>query len=1026
MSRRLTSLTAFIFLVLSYHAYRFPNRNPTSTPSVIPPENSTATNHIIRFLQYKKAQELREYLERQVKSSGWQWVERRNPATKFPTDFALVTIEDRRRDFLIGEFGKLELVKDVSLDLSYQRGVLNADEEGGGAGAFSDGKKRPGKIFTAMSFSERENAVPANSSWRRNLMMQKSQVTSLFGADALWSKGYTGAKVKMAIFDTGIRANHPHFRNIKERTNWTNEDTLNDNLGHGTFVAGVIAGQDAECLGFAPDTEIYAFRVFTDAQVSYTSWFLDAFNYAIATKMDVLNLSIGGPDYLDLPFVEKVWEITANNIIMVSAIGNDGPLYGTLNNPADQSDVIGVGGIDYSDHIASFSSRGMSTWEIPHGYGRVKPDVVAYGREIMGSKISTGCKSLSGTSVASPVVAGIVCLLVSIIPENKRKETLNPGSMKQALVEGASKLSGPNMYEQGAGRVDLLESYEILKNYKPRASIFPSVLNYMDCPYSWPFCRQPLYAGAMPVIFNVTILNGMGVIGYVDGPPMWLPDSEEGNLLSIHFTYSDVIWPWTGYLALHMQIKEEGVHFSGEIEGNVTVNVYSPPGQGDKDPRKSTCILRLKLKVVPTPQRSQRVLWDQFHSIKYPPGYIPRDSLDVRNDILDWHGDHLHTNFHIMYNMLRDAGYYVETLGSPFTCFDANRYGTLLLVDLEDEYFVEEIKKLKDDIMINGLGLVVFADWYNVDSMMKMKFFDDNTRSWWTPVTGGANVPALNDLLSPFGIAFGDKILNGDFVINGEQSRYASGTDVVKFPKGGYLHRFPFLDSSESGATQNVLLSGMSKADSPILGLLEVGEEGRIAVYGDSNCLDSSHMVTNCYWLLKKILDFTARNVRDPVLFSDSSRQDKTLHLDDNQLPSRRTDVNFSTYSQVVNKELICGSDSRFEVWATKGYDLHVRGRNHRLPGYAAVDLGRGSNSTPEVPVQKVKSVNKDGNSLGNTYLGYLYGDDLDFPELVASHWLLPAIVAVFGFLVLWSFWKIRQKRRRRRKGSGFNRSANP
>ncbi|XP_021277219.1 subtilisin-like protease SBT6.1 [Herrania umbratica] len=83
--------------------------------------------------------------------------------------------------------------------------------------------------------------------------------------------------------------------------------------------------------------------------------------------MDVLNLSIGGPDYLDLPFVEKVWEITANNIIMVSAIGNDGPLYGTLNNPADQSDVIGVGGIDYSDHIASFSSRGMSTWEIPHG-----------------------------------------------------------------------------------------------------------------------------------------------------------------------------------------------------------------------------------------------------------------------------------------------------------------------------------------------------------------------------------------------------------------------------------------------------------------------------------------------------------------------------------------------------------------------------------------------------------------------------------------------------------------------------------
>lgn len=934
---------------------------------------------------------------------------------------------------MIGDIGKLGLVKDVNMDLSYQRGLLGEESRGRDrVGAFVDGKKRPGKIFTAMSFSEGDGegqnySGMRNSSikWGRQLLMQRSQVTSLFGADVLWSKGYTGAKVKMAIFDTGIRANHPHFRNIKERTNWTNEDTLNDNLGHGTFVAGVIAGGDADCLGFAPDTEIYAFRVFTDAQVSYTSWFLDAFNYAIATDMDVLNLSIGGPDYLDLPFVEKVWEITANNIIMVSAIGNDGPLYGTLNNPADQSDVIGVGGIDYNDHIASFSSRGMSTWEIPHGYGRVKPDVVAYGREIMGSKISTGCKSLSGTSVASPVVAGVVCLLVSVIPETSQREILNPASMKQALVEGAAKLSGPNMYEQGAGRVDLLESFEILKNYRPRASIFPGVLDYTDCPYSWPFCRQPLYAGAIPVIFNATILNGMGVIGYVGSPPTWHPSNDVGNLLSIHFTYSEVIWPWTGYIALHMQIKEEGSQFSGEIEGNVTLQVYSPPAQGENGPRTSTCVLHLKLKVVPTPARSKRILWDQFHSIKYPPGYIPRDSLDVRNDILDWHGDHLHTNFHIMFNMLRDAGYFIETLGSPFTCFDAWQYGTLMLVDLEDEYFKEEIEKLRDDVRNTGLGLAVFAEWYNVDTMVKMRFFDDNTRSWWTPVTGGSNVPALNDLLAPFGIAFGDKILNGDFSIDGEQSRYASGTDIVRFPAGGFVHSFPFLDSSESGATQNVLLSsGMAKADSPILGLLDVGE-GRVAVYGDSNCLDSSHMVTNCYWLLRKILDYTSVNIRDPVLFSDSVKQDKPLYIEDNQLPSRRTDVNFSTYSAVVGKELICRSDSRYEIWGTKGYSLQVRGR--RLPGYPVIDLGRGLNSTSGSSSNghlKLPARNK-GDS-GNRYLGLFYGDELDMPVIVASHWLVPAVVSVTGLLLFFSVWRIRQKRRRRRKGSGSGRFANP
>ncbi|KAK3034341.1 hypothetical protein RJ639_032239 [Escallonia herrerae] len=1005
-SPSVTRLTPFhvaiLFLLISISVLHSNKPNQTLSPNpnpqpVPPPPDHNHHNYIIRFVSYKQAQHHKAYLEANVKSSNWQWIDRRNPAAEFPTDFALVSIEGLARGDLIGEFEGLELVKDVHADLSYSRRPLER------VGAFVDGKKRPGKIFTAMSFREGESFVAAATSnatisWKRQLLMQKSQITSLFGADKLWSKGYTGAKVKMAIFDTGIRANHPHFRNIKERTNWTNEDTLNDNLGHGTFVAGVIAGEDAECLGFAPDTEIYAFRVFTDAQVSYTSWFLDAFNYAIATNMDVLNLSIGGPDYLDLPFVEKVWELTANNIIMVSAIGNDGPLYGTLNNPADQSDVIGVGGIDYSDHIASFSSRGMSTWEIPHGYGRVKPDVVAYGREIMGSKISTGCKSLSGTSVASPVVAGVVCLLVSVIPETKRKDILNPASMKQVLVEGAAKLSGPNMYEQGAGRVDLLESYEILTRYEPRASIFPSVLDYSDCPYSWPFCRQPLYAGAMPVIFNTTILNGMGVIGHVESPPTWHPSDEEGNLLSIHFTYSDVIWPWTGYLALHMQIKEEGALFSGEIGGNVTLRVFSPPTQGEKDRRSSTCVLQLKLKVVPTPPRSMRVLWDQFHSIKYPPGYIPRDSLDVRNDILDWHGDHLHTNFHIMFNMLREAGYYIEALGSPLTCFDAYQYGTLLLVDLEDEYFAEEIKKLRDDVIHTGLGLAVFAEWYNVDTMVKMRFFDDNTRNWWTPVTGGANVPALNDLLAPFGIGLGDKILNGDFSIDGEQSRYASGTDIVKFPGGGYVHSFPFLDSSESGATQNILVSSLTKADSPILGLLEVGG-GRIAIYGDSNCLDSSHMVTNCYWLLKKILDFTSKNRRDPVLFSDSVKQDKPLHQEDNQLPSRRTDINFSAYSAVVGKELICRSDSRFEVWGTKGYGIQVRGRNRRLPGYPVIDLGRGLNSTTEASITRSsKSTDKNTDtSSGSKYLGLFNKDDLDMPVVVASHWIVPAVVATSG-----------------------------
>ena len=65
------------------------------------------------------------------------------------------------------------------------------------------------------------------------------------------------------------------------------------------------------------------------------------------------------------------------------------------------------------------------------------------------------------------------------------------------------------------------------------------------------------------------------------------------------------------------------------------------------------------------------------------------------------------------------------------------QYGVLLMVDLEEEYYPEEIAKLEQDVR-EGLGLIVFGEWYNVDTMVKMRFFDDNTRSWWTPVTGGS------------------------------------------------------------------------------------------------------------------------------------------------------------------------------------------------------------------------------------------------------------------------------------------------
>ena len=115
-----------------------------------------------------------------------------------------------------------------------------------------------------------------------------------------------------------------------------------------------------------------------------------------------------------------------------------------------------------------------------------------------------------------------------------------------------------------------------------------------------------------------------------------------------------------------------------------------------------------------------------------------------------------------MYDSLKKAGYFLEVLGGDFTCFDAEQYGALLMVDMEEEYYPDEIEKLSKDVKEKGLGLVVFGDWYNSDLLHSVKFFDENTREFWTPATGGANVPALNDLLRPFGIGFGDKVFSGE------------------------------------------------------------------------------------------------------------------------------------------------------------------------------------------------------------------------------------------------------------------------
>ena len=137
----------------------------------------------------------------------------------------------------------------------------------------------------------------------------------------------------------------------------------------------------------------------------------------------------------------------------------------------------------------------------------------------------------------------------------------------------------------------------------------------------------------------------------------WSAMADERALLRIHSrACAAVLWPWTGYLALSLRVVPAGADAAGVAEGVVTLTVTSPPAPEDpSDPappllstvgtggaggaggpgaakkwRTSEVRIPVKATIVKQPPRQKRVLWDMFHSIRYPPGYVPRDNLEMR------------------------------------------------------------------------------------------------------------------------------------------------------------------------------------------------------------------------------------------------------------------------------------------------------------------------------------------------------------------------------------------------------------
>lgn len=276
------------------------------------------------------------------------------------------------------------------------------------------------------------------------------------GAPAAWQAGWSGQGVTVAVLDTGIDDTHPDFAGrIVEEKNFTSTEDTADHVGHGTHVASTIAGSGARSggkyVGVAPKASLLIGKVCGTTQCE-DSDILAGMQWA-ATRAKVINMSLGGPDSDGVdPLEEAVNTLTAQTgALFVIASGNDG-LDNYVSSPASADAALAVGAVDKQDQLAPFSNRGPRV-----GDGAIKPDITAPGVGIVAalSKDSAypeyvpGYTQLSGTSMATPHVAGSAAILASEHPQWSAVQ------LKAALMASAKPNPALNVFAQGAGRVDV-------------------------------------------------------------------------------------------------------------------------------------------------------------------------------------------------------------------------------------------------------------------------------------------------------------------------------------------------------------------------------------------------------------------------------------------------------------------------------------------------------------------------------------------------------------------------------------------
>jgi len=239
--------------------------------------------------------------------------------------------------------------------------------------------------------------------------------SGLFSPVPTFDESLDGSGVTLCVMDTGVS---PHLdlsvprERIVHFVDMINEsDEPYDDNGHGTFVAGVAAGNGnasaRKTAGVAPKANIVGVKVIDDSGESGTFKILDGMQWLFDNfrryDVRVVCMSFGAEplEYAD-PLKIGVEMLARSGLIVVCASGNSG--IGSLKSPAISTEVISVGAVDKNLNVASFSSRGY------YG-GAYRPDVYSQGVDVAGIQVGGTYGKMSGTSVSAPYVAGACCLL---------------------------------------------------------------------------------------------------------------------------------------------------------------------------------------------------------------------------------------------------------------------------------------------------------------------------------------------------------------------------------------------------------------------------------------------------------------------------------------------------------------------------------------------------------------------------------------------------------------------------------------